>query len=315
MCGNCWTWSPGGGAHDTVFATEPTPLGASIAKKTRTRTFAHFAFGQRRTEGWGALLRSGLGNLRDSWAIVRDERPDVVVSSGAGSALFTVIFARARGAKVVVIESFARFRAPSLFGRMAKPFAHLAVVQSAALSAYWPEAPVCDPFEIVDAPRPPKKAVAFATVGTVLPFDRLIGGVAKLKRDGLLPEHVTAQVGEGGPTHPELTCVEGMDFADVQALLADAELVFTHGGTGSLVTALRAGCRVVAMARDPERREHYDDHQMEIVEAFAERGLIAVARDADDLPRALAEARAMTVRRATTNPQKLIGLLKARFPA
>lgn len=302
--------------HDTVFATEPTPLGASIAQKVRTRTFTHFAFGQAKVTGFGSLLRSGIANLRDSIRIIAAERPDVVISSGAGSALFCVMLGRLTGAKVVAIESFARFNAPSLFGRLARPFATRKVVQSQALAEAWPDAEVCDPFRITDAPRPPKQALALVTVGTVMPFDRLVEGVAKLKADGLLPERVVAQVGEGGARPAAFEeAVDGMGFDRMQELLRDAELVFCHGGTGSLVTALRAGCRVVAMPRDPEHKEHYDDHQREIVEAFAARGLIQYCHNADELPATLERARAMTVRSATTDPAKLIALLKSWFPA
>ncbi|QMW22176.1 beta-1,4-glucuronosyltransferase WelK [Sandaracinobacteroides saxicola] len=301
-------------AHDTVFATEPTPLGASIAEKTRTRTFAHFAFGQSKVAGWGSLIRGGLANLWDSLRIIASERPDVVISSGAGSAFFCALFGRLSGAEIVVIESFARFHAPSLFGKLAGPLATRKVVQSPALATAWPDAEVCDPFQIVDAPRPPKQPLAFVTVGTVMPFNRMVHGVAALKAAGLLPERVVAQVGEGGERPKGLECTDGMRFDDIQALLQEADLVFTHGGTGSLVTALRAGCRVIAMPRDPDQKEHYDDHQREIVEAFAERGLIQACTDTAELPAALAAARAMTVRQATTNPAKLIALLQGWYP-
>jgi UDP-N-acetylglucosamine transferase subunit ALG13 len=301
--------------HDTVFATEDTALGRSVAARVPTRFLAHFAFGQSRTEGLWAMLKSGLANLRDSWRIARAVRPDVVISTGAGSALFTVLFARWDGAQVVLIESFARFEAPSLFGRLAHRLATHLVVQSAALQPVWPRALLFDPFEIVDGPRPAKTATAVVTVGTVMPFPRLVEGVAALKAAGLLPEAVWAQVGEGGSCPPGFTCVASADFTEMQQRLADAELLFCHGGTGSLVTGLRAGCRVVAMPRDPERREHYDDHQIEIVEAFAGRGLIQMARTTDDLPGALAAARAMTVRRATTDYRRLIAQLDSWYPS
>src|SRR3546814_8877483 len=69
---------------------------------------------------------------------------------------------------------------------------------------------------------------------------------------------------------------------DVRAILDKADIVFCHGGTGSLVTGCQAGCRVIAIPRDPERNEHYDNHQEEIVTAFAERGLIQTARETED---------------------------------
>lgn len=301
--------------HEVVFATEDTALGRSIAAEHESHFFAHFAFGQRRTQSWWKLIRSGFKNMADSWRIVRKVKPELIVSTGAGSAFFTVLFGKWLGAELVVVESFARFEAPSLFGRLAHRFADHKVVQSAALDGVWPGAVLADPFKIVEAPRPEKTATAVVTVGTVMPFDRLVEGVAGLKEAGLLPEVVWAQVGEGAK-HPEgLECVESTSFTEMQERLAKAEILFAHGGTGSLVTGLRAGCRVVAMPRDPEFREHYDDHQFEIIEAFAARGLIQMARTVDELPAALERARSMTVRQATTNYEKLIGLLNSWYPA
>jgi UDP-N-acetylglucosamine transferase subunit ALG13 len=300
--------------HDAVFATEDTGLGRSIAADHPCHFFAHFAFGQRRTESWFALARAGLLNLCDSWRIVARVRPEVVLSTGAGSAFFVALFARLRGAELVVVESFARFEGPSLFGRLAGPLATRKVIQSAALQSHWPDAVLADPFRIVEAERPAKEAAAVVTVGTVLPFDRLVNGVARLKAEGLLPETVWAQVGDGDAP-AGMDCVAAASFEEMQARLASADLLFTHGGTGSLVTGLRAGCRIVAMPRDPERREHYDDHQYEIVEAFAKRGLIQMAREAGELPEALARARAMTVRQATTDYSALIAALRSWYPA
>jgi UDP-N-acetylglucosamine transferase subunit ALG13 len=77
-----------------------------------------------------------------------------------------------------------------------------------------------------------------------------------------------------------------------------------------LITALQTGCRVVAMPRRQDLGEHYNDHQQEIVSAFAARGLIEVAEDASDLESALARALAKQPERATTDPVALIRRLR-----
>jgi UDP-N-acetylglucosamine transferase subunit ALG13 len=58
-----------------------------------------------------------------------------------------------------------------------------------------------------------------------------------------------------------------------------------------------------------ERGEHYDNHQFEIAEAFAVRGLIEVALEASDLPAAIARAKAKVPVLATTDPKALIDWL------
>src|SRR5205085_2035579 len=192
-----------------------------------------------RLQGLVGPLWTALRNFIRSAAIVMRERPDVVVSTGAGAVFFAVLWARLLGAHVVVVDSFARFDRPSLFARLAQPLAHDLVVQSAALSGFWPRAKVFDPLRILSEPRPKKEPLLFATVGATLPFDRLVASVAELKDSGDIPEDVVLQTGEGGLRPSSLSSVETMTFEQIQQLLVRADIVVCHGGTGSLITALR----------------------------------------------------------------------------
>ena len=92
----------------------------------------------------------------------------------------------------------------------------------------------------------------------------------------------------------------------MQSTLKEADIVVCHGGTGSLITALRQGCRIIAVPRLFSKGEVYDDHQAEITSAFAERGLIAVANTAEELSQALKDVRSRPPRLATSDPSELI---------
>lgn len=304
--------------YDHFFVTEKSALGESVAKDHRSHFIAHYSFGQIR---WGQplkMLAAMARNFLQSFRIVLHERPDVVLTTGAGAVFWTCLIARALGARLILIESFARFHGPSKSGRMMRPFANDVIVQSAKLKEQWPQALIFDPFRLEQGERPPKKALALATVGATLPFDRLSGAMLKLSRDGSIPEEMIIQTGEGSAVTAadeagRLKCVETLDFTQMRAILRDAEVVVTHGGTGSLITALREGCRVVAMPRRFHYREHYDDHQLEIINAFADRGLIEVALEAEDLAPAIERARQKTPVMATTDPSALLGWLDAKL--
>jgi UDP-N-acetylglucosamine transferase subunit ALG13 len=291
--------------HDSFFLTEDTALGRSLADKHRTHFVAHVAAGQARLGAPGRMLLAALRNFFQSAKAILKERPDVVISTGAGAVFFGVLWARLLGARVVIIDSFARFDKPSLFARIAAPLAHRKVAQSKALAAYWPDAKIFDPLRMLEKERPEKQALMFATVGATLPFDRLVTSVANLKARGLIPERVIAQVGLDGVKPVGLECVETLPFDEIQRLLKEADLVICHGGTGSLITALREGCRVVAMPRLFELGEHYDNHQAEITSAFAHRGLIGVAKSEEELERALELVRGRPPVLATTDPSEL----------
>lgn len=60
------------------------------------------------------------------------ERPDVVITTGAGIVVFFCVFAKLFGAKLIFIESMARVERPTLTARFLYPFTDLFVVQ-------WPQ--------------------------------------------------------------------------------------------------------------------------------------------------------------------------------
>ncbi|MFQ5645100.1 MAG: glycosyltransferase [Thiogranum sp.] len=74
-------------------------------------------------------------------------------------------------------------------------------------------------------------------------------------------------------------------------IVADAELVITHGGFGSMRDALALGRSVVAVPRRVEFNEVQDDHQEELVGELERGGYVIGVRDVSDLESAIERAR------------------------
>ena len=68
------------------------------------------------------------------------ERPDVVITTGAGVVVFFCIFAKLMGAKLIFIESMAKVKKPTLTARFLYPFANLFIVQWPGLLEFFPKA-------------------------------------------------------------------------------------------------------------------------------------------------------------------------------
>ena len=130
--------------------------------------------------------------------------------------------------------------------------------------------------------------------------------VAKLKESGAIAEDVVFQTGIGGSMPAGSTAFETLPFEDVMSYLREADIVVCHAGTGSVITALREGCRTIVVPRVFEKGEHYDNHQQEITNAFAARGLVIPANSPEELASALKCARATQPVSATTNPTELV---------
>jgi UDP-N-acetylglucosamine:LPS N-acetylglucosamine transferase len=71
-------------------------------------------------------------NLFVAWRVVRDVRPKVMLTTGAGVAVPFAWIARLHGATVVYVESLARIEGPSLSYRLIAPVADRSYAQ-------WPE--------------------------------------------------------------------------------------------------------------------------------------------------------------------------------
>ncbi|MDG6079103.1 exopolysaccharide biosynthesis protein [Erythrobacter litoralis] len=296
--------------HDSFFVTEESALGRSIAQTQETYFVPHVALGQARLGKPFKMLASAFASLRISFNILRKARPDVILTTGAGSMAFLVLLGRLLGARIVLIDSFARFENPSAFAKLIGPFAHLRIAQAAKLAENWKGALVFDPFRTIDEPRPEKDALLFGTVGATLAFPRLVDLVTTAHRDGIVKDKIILQVGNGAIVeHEGIEWAETYPFDDIQAMLSRSDYVVCHGGTGSLITALRAGCRVIAVPRRYELGEHYDNHQAEITENFQKRGLIEIADTPEEFAAAIEKLRAREPTRATTDYTALMAYL------
>lgn len=295
---------------DIFFVTEPTVLGHSIAADHPTCFVEHFAWGQARLGQWRTMISSAMANIRQALAIVRRERPALLITTGAGSMAPLLLFARLFGARIILIDSFARFTGPSLFARLAGRLAHVRIAQSQKSADRWRGALVFDPFLLLPGPRPNKTPLLIATVGATLPFPRLVEYVMRAHADGVLPPQVIVQTGVGEPPLPDVESYESIDFQTLKTLLDRADIVVCHGGTGSIITALQRGCHVIVIPRRYALGEHYDDHQLEIAQALAARGLIQMADDYAGFLEALRGTAERPAPMATTAPAALGQWLK-----
>lgn len=75
-----------------------------------------------------------------AWKIIRKERPDVVITTGALIAYPFCVIEKLRRGKVIYIESFARVKEPSLSGKLIHRYADLFIVQWEDMLEYFPDA-------------------------------------------------------------------------------------------------------------------------------------------------------------------------------
>lgn len=122
----------------------------------------------------------------------------------------------------------------------------------------------------------------FVTVGTQLPFDRLVLAVdqwaALANRDD-----VFAQIGPEGTPPKHIAWARGMTPSEFKARLREASAIVAHAGMGTIINALTAGKPIVVLPRKADLGEHRNDHQAATVRELSARGRVHAAMDEREL--------------------------------
>ena len=132
-----------------------------------------------------------------------------------------------------------------------------------------------------------EKVKIFVTVGSRnYPFDRLFKKLDELCEEGVIMGEMFAQLGTSKyqPKHYGYK-----DFVSQDEFLEKvkwADIVVSHGASGSIMKALNEGKKVIAVTRLAKYGEHINDHQIQNNEAFAQNGYVVAVFEMDELGKA-----------------------------
>ena len=85
-------------------------------------------------------LKALLLNTRFAWKLIRREKPDLIISSGAAVAVPFFYIGKLMGAKLIYIEVFDRIDKPTMTGKMVYPITDRFIVQWEELKKVYPKA-------------------------------------------------------------------------------------------------------------------------------------------------------------------------------
>jgi UDP-N-acetylglucosamine transferase subunit ALG13 len=142
--------------------------------------------------------------------------------------------------------------------------------------------------------------VILVTVGMQLGFDRLIEAM-----DALAPtlgQPVIAQIGKGSYRPRNMEARISIAPADFEQLVEKCDLVVSHAGIGTVLTAARFAKPILLFPRRAALGEHRNDHQLATVRNLAGRPGILVAEQEAELTAKIAEGLALENWSSTTSP-------------
>ncbi len=115
----------------------------------------------------------------------------------------------------------------------------------------------------------------FVTVGTQLPFDRLLRSVDQwAEKHSDIP--VFAQVGDSEYKPQYMECVQNLGPQEYKDKFEAASVVVSHVGMGTIISGLECAKPLVLMPRLASLGEHRNDHQLGTAEKFKHFDLIDV---------------------------------------
>ncbi|MCD7992348.1 MAG: glycosyl transferase [Clostridia bacterium] len=125
----------------------------------------------------------------------------------------------------------------------------------------------------------------FVTVGSRnYPFSRLFKKLDALYEDGTLSEPMFAQIGTSIYKPKNYKYKEFISPDEFSEKIKMTDIVVTHGASGSIMKALNAGKKVIAVTRLEKYGEHINDHQIQNNEAFSSNKYVLMADlELDDL--------------------------------
>lgn len=131
----------------------------------------------------------------------------------------------------------------------------------------------------------------FATVGTQLPFDRMLGALdAWASQTGARQSQaplVRAQTGVSGKGFGSLDCAPFMPPQAFRDAMEQAMVIVAHAGMGTILTAAELGKPIVIMPRKAALGEHRNDHQYDTAAKMAHLPNVTVAETGQELSCAL----------------------------
>lgn len=128
----------------------------------------------------------------------------------------------------------------------------------------------------------------FLTVGTQLPFDRLIEMVDCWAAKNPSVE-INAQIAGGVYKPKSMEWVEFLPEKEYSILFSQADAVIAHAAMGSIISALVASKPIIVVPRKASLGEHRNEHQMATSRNFCDTPGCYVATDQFQLDKYLDE--------------------------
>ena len=150
----------------------------------------------------------------------------------------------------------------------------------------------------------------FVTLGTQdKGFPRLLEAIDREIENGNIKEKVVVQAGLTKYESSNMEIFDLIPADEFDRYIEKSDLIITHGGAGSILSAIKKGKKVIAAARLAKYKEHTNDHQKQIVKEFASQGYILELRDFYKLGKLIEKSKNFCPKKFESNTENMIKLV------
>ena len=137
-------------------------------------------------------------------------------------------------------------------------------------------------------------------------FHRLLEEIDKLIEKGIIKEEVIVQAGYMKYNSKNMKIFDLISREELEKYMKQSSFIITHGGVGSIISALKNGKKVIAVPRKHEYKEHVNNHQIEIVELFNSKGYIIGLDSVKELEEGINKINDFKPKTYTPNNEKML---------
>ena len=120
----------------------------------------------------------------------------------------------------------------------------------------------------------------FVTTGTQAPFNRLVKAIDSIAKS--LNHEVVVQASGVDFDVQNIKVVDFLAPKDFEVLFNDAEIIISHAGMGSIISALTIAKPIIVVPRRAALGEHRNDHQMATAKRMEALGYVPVVYELEN---------------------------------
>lgn len=151
----------------------------------------------------------------------------------------------------------------------------------------------------------------FVVLGTQkFQLNRLLQKLDEYVEKKMISDEIFAQIGGSTYKPKYYKYAEFMDKKDFDETIREADVIISHSGVGTIITAINAQKPVVVYPRLAKYKEHVDDHQLDIAKAFETKKYVLCCYENDDLLEKINKSREYHFDEYVSQQKQIVGIIK-----